>query len=265
MTAAGKIALVTGGTQGIGLATAKRLAADGHWVAICSRSADHVASARKEMRAAGVIEERLLAIEMEIGDEASMRLGLDRVRRAWGDIEILVNNAGRSAASSEFGHESLANLRATMEVNLFSVAFLCNEVLPAMKRRGWGRIANVASSAGLGAPLGLLPYSVSKAALVAFTKSLAVDIADKGICVNAVAPGPIATANYQASKGEAGVAARARSIPSGRLGTPEDVAEVIGFLASAGAQHVTGQIVAADGGECAAGLYASMWARARDQ
>ena len=106
MTAAGKIALVTGGTQGIGLATAKRLAADGHWVAIGSRSADHVASARKEMRAAGVIEERLLAIEMEIGDEASMRLGLDRVRRAWGDIEILVNNAGRSAASSEFGHGS---------------------------------------------------------------------------------------------------------------------------------------------------------------
>jgi NAD(P)-dependent dehydrogenase (short-subunit alcohol dehydrogenase family) len=150
-----------------------------------------------------------------------------------------------------------------MEVNLFAAAFLCEALLPAMKERRWGRIVNVASTAGLGAPLRLMPYSVSKAALIAFTKSLAVDVAEQGICVNAVAPGPIATDNYKAGKGAAAVAARARSIPSARLGTPEDVAEVVGFLASSGAAHVTGQIIAIDGGEHAAGLYSAMWAQAR--
>jgi NAD(P)-dependent dehydrogenase (short-subunit alcohol dehydrogenase family) len=265
MTGEGKVALVTGGTQGIGFAAATRLAADGHRVAIASRSAANVEHARQELLSAGVPQDRLMAIEMDVGDEPSMRRGLDRVHQAWGDIEILVNNAGKNAAGDEFGGKNIAALRTTIEVNLFAVAFLCNEALPAMKRKGWGRIVNVASTAGLGAPLRLLPYSVSKAALIALTKSLAVDVADKGICVNAVAPGPIATANYRGAKGDSGVAARARSIPSGRLGTPEDVAEVIGFLASAGAAHVSGQIIAIDGGEYAAGLYSAMWAQAREK
>lgn len=258
-----KTALITGGSQGIGFAVAKRLAADGYRIAIAGRSPDHLATAEKNLKMAGIGDDRLILIEMDAGDEQSMRRGLDRLHDRWSEVDVLVNNAGRNAPPDTFGRKNVAALRATLEVNLFAVAFLCEALLPRMKERRWGRIVNVASTAGLGAPLRLLPYAVSKAALIAFTKSLAVEVAEQGICVNAVAPGPIATDNYRASKGPAGIAARARSIPSARLGTPEDVAEVIGFLASPGAAHVAGQVIAIDGGEFAAGLYSAMWSQAR--
>lgn len=255
--------LVTGGSQGIGFAAAKRLAGEGHRVAIAARTPGHLATAGKDLAAAGIGSDRAMLVEVDAADEASLRRGLDEVRARWGDIDILVNNAGKGVPPESFGPATVAGIRATLEVNLFAAAFLCQEVLPAMKTRGWGRIVNVASTAGLGAPRRLMAYSVSKAALVAFTKSLAVDVADQGINVNAVAPGPIVTDNYRASKGEAAIAERARSIPAGRLGRPEDVAEAIAFLASPGAAHITGQVIAIDGGEYAAGLYSAMWAQAR--
>jgi NAD(P)-dependent dehydrogenase (short-subunit alcohol dehydrogenase family) len=259
----GRIALVTGGSQGIGFATATLLAGKGYRVALAGRGADHLATARERLMALGMASERILSVEMEVGDEASMKRGVEEVRAAWGDIEILVNNAGRLAPPAPFDATNLATLRDAVEVNLFGTAFLCNEVMPAMRRRRWGRIVNVASTAGLGASYRQVPYSVSKAAVIALTKSLAVDGAPDGVCINAVAPGPVATENYRASKGEAAVAKRALPIPSGRLAESEDVAEVIGFLVSEGAAHVSGQTIAIDGAEQAAGAYAFQWVQMR--
>ena len=106
---------------------------------------------------------------------------------------------------------------------------------------------------------------VAKAALAAFTRGLAIDLAEDGITVNAVAPGPVATTNYRQAKGGAAIRSRALPIPVGRLADPEDIGMTIAFLASAGARHVTGQVIAIDGGEQAAGPYAIMWADRRQR
>lgn len=253
--------LITGGSQGIGFATA--IALSDHRLALAGRSQRHLEAAGDDLRRRGVPEERLLLIEMEVGNEASMRGGLDRLHERWGDVDVLINNAGGNAPPGPFDERNMAAMRHTMEVNLFGSAFLCLHLLSAMRQRGWGRVVNVASTSGLGAPRQLLPYSVSKAALIAFTRSLAAEVADQGICVNAVAPGPVVTDNYRAAKGKSAIARRAQSIPDGRLADPKEIASVIAFLASPEASHLTGQIIAIDGGEHAAGLYSAMWAQAR--
>jgi NAD(P)-dependent dehydrogenase (short-subunit alcohol dehydrogenase family) len=232
--------LITGGSQGIGYAAAAAFARGNHRLALAGRSASHLEAAGRSLAAAGLAADRLMLVEMEVGAEASMRGGLDRLHAHWGDVDILVNNAGKGAPAAAFDADNVAMLRATLEVNLFGAAWLCQELLPAMRRRGWGRVVNVASTAGLGAPRRLLPYSVSKAALIALTRSLAVEFADQGIAINAVAPGPVVTDNYRAAKGESAIASRGLSIPAGRLADPGDVAEVIVFLASPGAAHRAG-------------------------
>ena len=258
-----RTALVTGGSQGIGFATARVLAERGHRVALAGRTASHLDEAKKRLLSCGVPEERILLVEMSVGDEASMKAGLDLIGDQWGDVEILINNAGRVVPPDPFSKSNIASLRTALEVNLFGTAYLCQELLPPMRERRWGRIVNVASTAGIGAPYRLMPYSVSKAAVIALTKCLAVETAEDGICVNAVAPGPVATENYRAAKGEAAIARRAASIPSRRLADPNDVAAAIGFFASDEAAHVSGEIMAIDGGEQAAGAYSFQWAQVR--
>jgi len=247
-------ALVTGASEGIGAAIARRLRLAGFGVVLAGRSADKLARFTAELGDHPLLHPLVL----DVADAQSVAAGLLALGRDRISIDVLVNNAGLVVPPAAFGPGTIPALEASLAANLFGAARLCEGLVPGMRQRGWGRIVNTASTAGLYGPPGLLPYSVGKAALVAYGKALAVELAPFGITVNSICPGPIATAGYRAAKGEAAMAERARPIPSGRLGAPEDAAELAAFLVSEGAAHLTGQAISLDGGEDAAGPYVAM-------
>jgi NAD(P)-dependent dehydrogenase (short-subunit alcohol dehydrogenase family) len=251
-----RVALVTGGSDGIGLAIAEALATAGHRVILTARDTDRLAAAASAMATsapAGVA-----AVAMDIGHDGSVERALADLAAREPVIDVLVNNAGLVMPRSAYGDGRIAAVREGLEVNLFGTMRLCQRIVPGMMSRGWGRVVNIASTAGMYGPPGLMAYSIAKASVIAFSRSLAVETAGSGVTVNAVSPGPVATPNYVAAKGAEAMARRARSIPSGRLATPGDVAGLVAYLASDAASQVTGQNVALDGGEEAAGPYVAM-------
>ena len=249
--------LVTGGGSGIGLATAVAFAGQGHRVIVCGRDPVRLAEALPRLGPGAV------AVPMDVADDGSVDVGLARLADQGVAVDVLVNAAGLIGHNATVDGAMTAALRANLAVNVTGPALLCERLVPAMAARGWGRVVNVASTAGLAAPPGQLPYAVSKAALIALTRSLAVDVAGRGVTVNAVAPGPVLTDDFRRRKGEAGIAARGRPIPSGRLTLPDEVAAAIVWLAADPAAQITGQTVTIDGGEAAAGPYATLVAAAR--
>jgi NAD(P)-dependent dehydrogenase (short-subunit alcohol dehydrogenase family) len=249
--------LVTGGGSGIGLATAVAFAGQGHRIVVCGRDPARLAQALP------LIGPDAVAISMDVADERSVHAGLERLADQGVALDVLVNAAGLIGHNATVDGAMTAALRANLAVNVTGPALVCERLVPAMAARGWGRVVNVASTAGLAAPPGQLPYAVSKAALIALTRSLAVDVAGRGVTVNAVAPGPVLTDDFRRRKGEAGIAARGRPIPSGRLTTPEEVAAAIVWLAAEEAAQITGQTLTIDGGEAAVGPYATLVAAAR--
>lgn len=244
--------LVTGGGSGIGLATAVAFARQDHRVVICGRDPARLADALPQLGPDAV------AIPMDVADARSVDAGLARLADREIAVDVLVNAAGLIGHNATVDGALAAALRANLAVNVTGPALLCERLVPAMAARGWGRVVNVASTAGLASPPGQLPYAVSKAALIALTRSLAVDVAGRGVTVNAVAPGPVLTDDFRRRKGEAGLAARTRSIPSGRLTLPGEVAAAVLWLASDDAAQITGETVTIDGGEAAAGPYAAL-------
>ena len=240
----GRVAMVTGGGRGIGRAVAVRLASEGANVAISYRSNDTAAEeVAEKLRAAGAL------CEIFKGDVASPKdvaaLFKD-VGEALGQVEILVNNAGLTRDNlmmrmkeSEFDEVLRTNLKGT---------YLCTRAaLRPMIRARWGRIVNVSSVVGLVGNAGQANYAASKAGIIGFTKSVAREVAQRGITANVVAPGYVETELTRSLSEEVKNQIRGQ-VPVGRFAEAEEVAEVVAFLAGEGAGYVTGQTVAIDGG-----------------
>ena len=237
-------ALVTGGSRGIGRATALRLAANGHRVAVNynthPREAETVV---EEIRSAGGIA---VAVGGNVSEKESAVEMINKAVKAHGPIEILINNAGVINDSLLMRMKD-EQFEYTMKVNMFGTYYCTHKVIPGMVKGRWGRIVNISSVVGMRGNIGQSNYSASKAAVFGFTQSIAKEVATRGITANVVAPGYITTAT------SADITDKQRDtvmtwIPQGRFGEPDEVAPTIVFLTTDEAQYITGDIIRVDGG-----------------
>lgn len=235
-----RIALVTGGTRGIGAAVSKRLAADGCKVA--ANYAGNDAAAAEFTKETGIP-----AYKWSVAEYDACANGVAKVESELGPIEILVNNAG-IARDGMFHRMTPEKWCQVIDTNLNGVFNMTHPVWPGMRERGFGRIITISSVNGQKGQLGQTNYSASKAGELGFTKALAQEGAFKGITVNAICPGYIATEMVMAVD-EKIREAIIKQIPVGRLGLPEEVARCVSFLASDDASFITGSTISANGGQ----------------
>ena len=237
-------ALVTGGTRGIGRATALRLAANGHRVAVnYNTHPEEAETVVEEIRSAGGIA---VAVGGNVAEKESAVEMINKAVKAHGPIEILINNAGVINDSLLMRMKD-EQFEYTMKVNMFGTYYCTHKVIPGMVKGRWGRIVNISSVVGMRGNIGQSNYSASKAAVFGFTQSIAKEVATRGITANVVAPGYITTAT------SADITDKQRDtvmtwIPQGRFGEPDEVAPTIVFLTTDEAQYITGDIIRVDGG-----------------
>ena len=241
---AGKTALVTGGSRGIGRAVCLELAARGANVALCyAGNREAAEKTAEECRALGA---QVLAVQGDVARLPDCEAAFQAAEEALGPVDILVNNAGitRDGLLLRMKEEDLDRV---LEVNLKGVFHCMKLAARGMSRRRWGRIISMSSVVGLHGNAGQVNYAASKAGVIGMTKSLAKELGGRGVTVNAIAPGFIDT-DMTAVLPEEVRGKLLASIPLGRLGRPEDVARTAAFLAGPGGDYITGQVISVDGG-----------------
>jgi 3-oxoacyl-[acyl-carrier protein] reductase len=240
----GKVAVVTGGSRGIGLAIAAWLAEHGATVVVSGRDADRVQAAAKELEAHGT---PVLGVPADAAKREDADRLVDVTRERFGRLDILINNAGITRDGLVIRMKD-DDWDRVMEVNLRGAFLMTRAAAKVMVRaKNGGRIINIASTAGTMGNAGQANYSAAKAGLIGLTKAAARELAHWGILVNAVAPGLIET-DMAASIPEEAREALLAQVPLKRIGTPREVAEMVGFLAGDGAAYVTGQVFHVNGG-----------------
>ncbi len=239
-----RVALVTGGSRGIGRAIALRLAADGHAVAV--NYAANGAAAEEVVETITANGGTAIAVRADVGDTDAVTAMFETVEEHLGRVEVLVNNAGitRDDLLLRMGPEAWDQV---IETNLRSVYLCSRAAMRGMLRSRWGRIISVGSISGISGNAGQANYAASKAGIIGFSKSIAREIGSRNITVNVVAPGFIET---DMTKGLGTEIAEevTRRVAVGRLGRPEEIAAAVGYLASDDAAYVTGQTLVVDGG-----------------
>jgi 3-oxoacyl-[acyl-carrier protein] reductase len=238
-----RVAVVTGASQGIGRATALLLAEGGARVALAARTAEKLAALEKEIKSSGG---EALAVPMDVASEEQIKAGFARILEQFSRVDILINNAGIARDQLSMRMKR-ADWEAVLETNLTGAFLCCQQVLPGMLRQRSGRIINVTSVVAQAGNPGQVNYIASKAGLIGLTKALAVEVASRGITVNAVAPGFIITPMTDPLP-EKHRQALIDRIPLGRMGSDREVAASIVFLASDEATYITGHVLDVNGG-----------------
>jgi 2-hydroxycyclohexanecarboxyl-CoA dehydrogenase len=245
----GKTALVTGGGRGIGRAIALGLAQEGAQVAVLDILADNAAAVVREIEATGV---KALALAADLTKRAQVDRAIADTLAQFGQIDILVNNAGWDRMEMFLDSEE-ETWDKIIAINFKGMLYVCKAALPSMVARGQGKVISIASDAGRAGSTGEAVYAGTKGAIIAFSKTLAREMARHKITVNVVCPGLTETPllqgiREQSPKTEKVIEAVTRAIPLGRVGQPEDIAGAVVYLASPAADFVTGQTLSVSGG-----------------
>ena len=240
---AGRVAVVTGGAQGIGYAIAQRMLGSGATVVLWDRDAALLAGAKETLSGLGPVDTHAL----ELTDESALAAAAQAAVAAHGHVDILVNNAGITGGNAATWELAPAVWREVVEVNLVAPYLTCRAVVPHMVQRGWGRIVNIASVAGKEGNPNASHYSASKAGLIALTKSLGKELAQKGVIVNCVTPAAARTAIF-AQMTQQHIDFMLSKIPMGRFLEVEEAAAMVAWLASEDCSFSTGAVFDLSGG-----------------
>jgi 3-oxoacyl-[acyl-carrier protein] reductase len=246
----GRVAVIVGGSTGIGRATALRFAAEGSSLSICARRPDVLAKLAAEVGANGT---QLMTMPADVSRAGEVERFISATAERFGHIDILVNNAG-STSQGPFAEADDQKWQYDLEVKLMAQVRAARAVLPLMRAQGHGRIINISMAGAKQPHAASFPTSVSRAAGLAFTKALSKEVAGDGILVNAIALGWIKSYQQELRAKQAGLTLEehyrqlAPKVPLQRLGEPDEVAKVVVFLASAAASYVTGTCINVDGG-----------------
>jgi 3-oxoacyl-[acyl-carrier protein] reductase len=236
-----QIAIVTGAGQGIGEVIARRFARAGSHIAVADLNYEKARAVAESIGGAA------FAVHVDVTDARSVERALQDILQRVGHVEILVNNAGYAGRAAPISEQTDDDWEKAIAINLTGVFNWCRAIVPHMRERGYGRIVNIASIAGKEGNPRMVPYSATKAGVIALTKSLGKELATEGICVNSVAPAVVQTQMLEQLTPQQ-VSYMTEKIPMGRTCTPEEVAAVVHFLSSRDCSFVTGQCYDVSGG-----------------